>query len=135
MSPGPSTTPRAATVYAALLVSGAGHVIHNVAEFPLTILIGWETLVPLVVTSLLGIVLVSRPGRLSYGVAGLWTVIVILFGGGSVVPFAFLPFVPEQSLSHYAAHLVYAVSQLPLLWVAYRGVTSRQPPGDHTVLG
>ena len=33
----------------------------------------------------------------------------------SVLPLGLLPFVPEQSLAHYTAHVIYAGSQLPLL--------------------
>jgi hypothetical protein len=36
----------------------------------------------------------------------------------SVLPLGWLPFVPEQSLDHYAAHAIYAVCQLPLLTLA-----------------
>lgn len=117
-----ATVPGRATVLAALLVSAAGHVLHNLAEFPPAILFGWETLVPLGVTVLLGAGLVYRPGRGPYAAAIGWALVVIVFGGGSVLPFGFLPFVPDQSASHYLAHLVYALAQLPLLWVGYRGI-------------
>ena len=33
----------------------------------------------------------------------------------TVLPLGFLPFVPERTVAHYAAHLIYAVCQLPLL--------------------
>lgn len=135
MAHGCSNAPETAAVYAALLASGAGHVIHNVAEFPATILLGWETLFPVGVTVLLGCLLIYWPARGSYVVAGGWALIVLIFGGGSVFPLGVLPFVPEQSVSHYAAHLVYAVTQLPLLWVAYRGITSGKAPTDHAVVG
>lgn len=109
-------------IYAALAASGAGHLVHNLAEFPIAILWGLETLFPLAVTLLIGLGLVFRPGRATYGVTVGWAIVVLVFGGGSVLPFDFLPFVPEQTLSHYLAHLVYALSQLPLLWVGYRGL-------------
>lgn len=38
----------------------------------------------------------------------------------SVIPFDFLPFYPEQSLRHYAGHLVYIVTQMPLIFVTLR---------------
>jgi hypothetical protein len=31
-----------------------------------------------------------------------------------------LPFLPEQSVSHYAAHVVYTLGQVPLVLVSYR---------------
>ena len=36
----------------------------------------------------------------------------------TVLPLPVLPFVPEQSVGHYAVHVVYAVGQLPLVLVA-----------------
>lgn len=116
-----ATVPGRTVVLAALIVSAAGHVIHNLAEFPPGILLGLETLVPLGVTVLLGAGLIYRPGRGPYAAATGWALIVVVFGGGSVLPFGFLPFVPDQSPAHYLAHLVYALTQLPLLWVGYQG--------------
>lgn len=39
-----------------------------------------------------------------------------------MLPLSVLPVVPEQSAAHYAALLAYALAQLPLLWVAVRGL-------------
>lgn len=111
-------------VLAALLVSASGHVVHNFAEFPLAILWGWETLFPLGVTVLLGAGWYVRPGRGIFVALTGWAAIVLVVGGSSVLPLGFLPFVPEQSASHYAAHVVYALTQLPLFWVGYRGLTT-----------
>lgn len=135
MSAGSPTAPSSGAVLTALLISGAGHVIHNVAEFPLAILLGWETLFPLGVTVLIGIALLRRPGRTASAVGGAWALIVLVFGGGSVLPLGFLPFVPEQSVSHYVAHLVYAMTQLPLLWVAVRAVIAGSQPADQSIGG
>jgi hypothetical protein len=38
----------------------------------------------------------------------------------TVLPLAFLPFAPEQTVPHYLVHTVYAVAQIPLLLVARR---------------
>ena len=108
-------------VLPALVVSGAGHVIHNLADFPVTILLGLETLVPLTVTVLLGVAIVYRPGRSTYAALGIWALVVIIGGGMTVIPFGFLPFVPEQSIRHYIVHVIYIVTQLPLFWVGIRG--------------
>lgn len=44
---------------------------------------------------------------------------VNLIGGWlTVMPLGWLPFAPEQTMAHYAVHVVYAVSQLPLLTLA-----------------
>lgn len=117
-----ATATTSGAVLVALGISAAGHVIHNLAEFPLGILLGWETLFPLAVTVALGAWLLARPSRLAFGAAGGWALLVITGGGGSVLPLGVLPFVPDQSLAHYLTHLMYALSQLPLLWVAYRGL-------------
>lgn len=96
------------------------------------ILFGWEILFPLVVTVLLGVAWYRAPGRMIYAAMAGWAAIVIVFGGGSVIPFGFLPFVPEQSVAHYAAHAVYAVTQLPLLWVGLQGFRSDSPGHEQT---
>ena len=40
-----------------------------------------------------------------------------------------LPFVPEQSATHYGAHVVYSVGQLPLVLLSYRALrrTAAEP--------
>ena len=88
-------------VLPALIVSGTGHVIHNLADFALTILLQLETLFPLTVTVLLGIALVSRPGRRAYAAAAIWALVIILGAVVTVIPFGILPFVPDQSIRHY----------------------------------
>lgn len=125
-----SLTPR--RIVGALAVSGLGHVIHNLQEFPVTVLFAWETLFPLGVTVLLAVSWYRGPRRLTYATMAGWAAIVIVFGGGSVLPFGFLPFVPEQSVAHYAAHVVYAVTQLPLLWVGLHGFRSNESDDERT---
>jgi len=44
----------------------------------------------------------------------------VIGGIVTVLPLPMLPFAPEQSLSHYAAHVLYTVGQLPLVVVAWR---------------
>lgn len=50
----------------------------------------------------------------------------ILFGGAiaSVLPLAIWPWRPEQSVSHYAIHTLWAVATLPLLLVSLRAPRS-----------
>jgi hypothetical protein len=52
----------------------------------------------------------------------------------TVLPLGLLPFVPEQSVAHYAAHVIYAVCQLPLLTLAIMRLQPRPDrkhlPGD-----
>jgi hypothetical protein len=42
---------------------------------------------------------------------------VHLVGGAvvTIIPFPFLPFVPEQTVAHYLAHALYGLAQLPLI--------------------
>lgn len=110
------------TILVATAASGAGHAAHNLAEFPPAILVGPETLLPIGVTVALAWAMLGRPGRASFLAAAAWAMLVIVVGGASVLPLAVWPFSPEQTVSHYAAHLVYAVAQLPLIWVAGRGL-------------
>jgi hypothetical protein len=44
----------------------------------------------------------------------------------TVLPLGFLPFVPDQSVAHYAAHVIYGVCQLPLLTLAIRELQRRR---------
>jgi len=62
-----------------------------------------------------------RPLRRSATVGLLvWGWLNLVGGALSVLPLPFLPFRPEQTLHHYAFHVVYAVLQIPLLVVTTR---------------
>lgn len=122
MTPGPSAKPVGTSrLLVAVVVSGAGHVVHNLAEFPPTVLLGPETLVPIGLTGALAWAMIRRRSRVAFLAATAWAVVVIVVGGASVLPLSVWPFSPEQTTSHYTAHVAYAVAQLPLLWVAGRG--------------
>ena len=91
---------------------------HNLYELPFT---PWdvENSGPLVVDLLLLVAYWRRPASRAVPMAILgWAALNLVIGGVvSVLPLAVLPFVPEQSLSHYAAHVLYAAGQVPLiLW-------------------
>lgn len=107
----------------AILVSGLGHLVHNVEEFGIGLALVGQSVIPAVVTVLLWL-RAAHPTRRYLGWTLAWALIVIVGGGGSVFPFGFLPFVPAQTASHYAAHLVYAALQVPLVLVARRSVAS-----------
>lgn len=109
----------------AVSASIGGLLVHNRIEFPLSILLSPETLVPVALTVLVGVALLRRPSRSVLLLAAAWALIVIVLGGGSVLPLNILPFVPGQTIGHYAAHVVYALAQLPLLWVAWQGIRAR----------
>ncbi|MET0773742.1 MAG: hypothetical protein ABWZ82_11700 [Candidatus Limnocylindrales bacterium] len=109
------------TMAVALAISWASMLAHNLYELPLSP-VDPESFGPLVVAVALGLAYAARPD--SFLVATLafaWGVLNLVIGGVlSVLPLSFLPFVPEQTLTHYGAHVVYTLGQLPLVVVAYR---------------
>ena len=120
-----SVSPRHVAV--AVGASIGGLLVHNLQEFPPSILLAPETLAPAVITVLVGVGLLRRPSTGVFVAVAVWAIIVIVVGGGSVLPLPIWPFTPEQTVGHYAAHVVYAVAQLPLLWLAWRGFRATQP--------
>ena len=44
----------------------------------------------------------------------------------TVLPLGLMPFVAEQTVGHYAAHVIYAVCQLPLLTLAMMRLRRRR---------
>jgi hypothetical protein len=109
------TTP---TLLAALGLSWLGLAIHNVAELGAPILLRPETLGPTAVYLLLA---AGWPSPVRHGasrmlLAWAW---LNLIGGAllSVLPIPLWPFQPDQTLAHYAVHLLYAGLQVPLIVV------------------
>jgi hypothetical protein len=109
------------TMCATLAISWGSMLAHNLYELPLGPL-DLENTGPLLVAVGLGAAYTARPG--SFPVASMafaWGVLNLVVGGiVTVLPLPFLPFAPEQSLSHYAAHVVYTLGQVPLVVVSYR---------------
>lgn len=118
-----------------LVLSGAGHLIHNVQEFGLGILAGVETLLPVGITVLLIAAVRRRTSKAVLLVTGTWALVVLVVGGGSVFPLSVLPFEPDQSTAHYITHAVYALLQVPLLaataiaWAELRSHHHARPDG------
>ena len=55
-----------------------------------------------------------------------WALLNLLGGAVlSVLPLPFLPFVPEQSLRHYSFHLLYGLTQVPLIVAARTQLKAR----------
>ena len=92
---------------------------HNLAELPLTAA-DIENTGPLMVDVMLLFAYWRRPSSRGVQVAILgWAGLNLLIGGlVTVLPLPFLPFAPEQTLSHYLTHIAYALGQLPLLVAA-----------------
>lgn len=119
---GPNDAPVAkGHIVVAVGASIGGLLVHNLVEFPPSILLASETWVPVVVTILLGLAMLQWPSPGVFAAMAGWVVIIIVIGGASVLPLPIWPFTPEQTVIHYTAHLIYALAQLPLLWVAWRG--------------
>jgi hypothetical protein len=97
-------------------LSWLGMIIHNAEELPDLTLGNLEELGPTLVSIVLVALFLLRPDRTSTALLFGWT-LLHLVGGGilSVLPLPFLPFTPAQTPSHYAAHVVYSLAQLPLL--------------------
>jgi hypothetical protein len=107
-------------VVAAVAVAWAGLFVHNRVEFPKLSFASPEYAVPTLVwlALLLAWSLLPNTG---------WTATLLLGWGAlslagaviTVLPLPFLPFQPEQSLRHYAVHVVYAATQLPIIGLMY----------------
>jgi hypothetical protein len=101
-----------------------GLYLHNVADLPDQSLFSPETGLPSLVYLVLFLAWWRFPA--SQGMTWLllgWGLLNLIGGGLSVIPLSFLPFYPEQSLNHYAFHVVYGAAQLPLialLWAELR---------------
>lgn len=83
-------------VVAAVAASGAGVVVHNLAEFPPAILVAPETLPHVAITLALGVGMLRRPGRGVFLETAAWGTIVVVVGGGSVLPLGIWPFAPDS---------------------------------------
>lgn len=106
---------------------------HNLFELPLTP-VDIENSGPLVLDLVLLVAYWRLPS--SRGVQGAilcWALLTLVIGGVvSVLPLAVLPFQPEQSTSHYLAHVVYALGQVPLVLLAVTALRHRPPSAPST---
>jgi hypothetical protein len=108
------------------LLSWLGEVIHNKAELPQLTLLSPENSITGLVS--LGLFVLWWKGSLPWGsILLLAWALIHLIGGAilSVIPFSFLPFYPEQSLQHYAMHIVYGVAQIPLIALLVRDLRAK----------
>lgn len=124
----PTGSPHGSVTLAAGL-SAAGLIAHNLIEFSPRVLLGPETLVPLIATAGLVGLWLRRPRRGVLLLLAGWAGLHLVLGAISALPLAFLPFEPEQTVSHYTAHVIYAAAQAPLLWLGLRLDRSR-PASD-----
>lgn len=104
----------------AAVLSVAGLIAHNLAEFSVLIVVRPETLVPLAATAVLVGFWWRRPRRGALLLLSVWAGLQLGLGVAAALPLSVLPFVPEQTIGHYTAHVVYAAAQVPLLWLGLR---------------
>ena len=125
-----STNPQRRLMAAAVLLAVAGSLAHNVMEFGWASLLMMETFsIPwsLIWAAALGFWL--RSGGKNR--AALWTMLVLasmnFFVGAvlSVLPTGMFTFDPEQSDDHYVSHVIYGVTQIPVLFVVARDLLRR----------
>jgi hypothetical protein len=111
------------TMAVALAISAASMLAHNLYELPLSP-IDLENSGPILLAVILGLAYAASPDSKAVAAAALgWGVLNLVLGGiVTVLPLPFLPFVPEQSLTHYGAHLVYTLGQVPLVVLTYRAL-------------
>jgi hypothetical protein len=102
----------------AVALAWLGMYIHNVADLPNLTLRSPENSLPGLVWLLLFGLWWAMPGR-SWPVMLLlaWGLLNLVGGFASVLPLPVLPYKPEQSLRHYMFHVLYALTQLPLLGI------------------
>lgn len=123
------TADRSRGLVAALLaLSWLGLFVHNSIELPALNLLSAENSLPALVAVLLFAgwwLLPTR--RLPAALLLVWG-LLHLVGGAivTVIPFSFLPFVPDQNFTHYFAHFLYGLAQLPLIGVMIQQI--RRPP-------
>jgi hypothetical protein len=104
----------------ALAVSTFGAWLHNVLEgIPTASL---ETASALLPALFLAVWWWRGGGQVAWWATLVWVLVLNLVVGAvlSVLPLPVWPFVPDQSLGHYLAHLLYAVTQVPALLVLWR---------------
>ena len=116
---------------AALTMSAASMLAHNLYELPLRP-IDPENSGPILFAVILGVAYALRPDSKAVAAAALgWGVLNLVIGGVvTVLPLPILPFVPEQSVTHYGAHVVYTLGQAPLVVLGYRAVRAPAAAGD-----
>ncbi len=117
---------QAGVMAAAVAVSWASMLAHNLYELPISIFALPNT-GPLAAAVALLVAYVALPSsRVPPLLLFIWAGLNLVVGGIlTVLPIPVLPFEPEQSASHYAAHLVYSAGQLPLLVLTLRATVRR----------
>ena len=102
----------------AVALAWLGMFVHNVADLPNLTWSSAENVLPGLVWLLLFGMWWAMPGRSGPALLLLaWGILNLVGGFATVLPLPVLPFRPEQSLRHYMFHVLYALTQLPLLTI------------------
>lgn len=117
-------SPRLGLVLLFALVSWLGEYVHNRYELPQLTLLSPENSLPALTALVLGGVWALKPLRRAGAVLLLaWAALNLVVGGLlSVLPLSVLPFDPAQTPTHYAAHGVYGLAQLPLIMLMVKAL-------------
>ena len=123
--PRPSTL----AIYATSALAAGGMLAHNLLELGPAFLVDPQTLIPLAIFAALAILAAREAaGRAPWLALFAWSALNLVAGGIlSVLPIGLFPFQPDQSLGHYVVHLVYTVTGLPLVFVAWSGIRASSP--------
>lgn len=99
------------------VISLIGMAIHQIFEFPDDFRMNVTLIV--IMSIILGLIVyqVRKSGK-GYFILLLFGLIHLIGGGLTVFPLGFLPFVPDQSIGHYISHLIYALTQIPLIYLS-----------------
>ncbi len=103
-----------------LAVSAWGAWFHNNLEFPDMPFLAPEMLSIFVPSVALAVWWLIQPGRIVWWATLAWVALNLLVGAVlSVLPLSMWPFAPEQSIAHYLNHLLYGVTQVPVLYALW----------------
>jgi len=97
-------------------LSWLGEVVHNAIELPNLTILSLETSLPglLAALLLLNYLLIDNGKTSAYLLFG-WGVLNLTGGVLSLLPLNLPTYTPTQTPTHYAAHLLYALAQIPLM--------------------
>jgi hypothetical protein len=127
----PALSVRTRAVALAVLLAWAGLLVHNAIEFPSLPFSRPDYAIPTLAWLVTFLIWWRFPGpRWPATLLLVWAGISLLGAVTTVLPLPFLPFRPEQSLRHYGVHVVYALTQLPVLRLAWRSLYSGRVPSS-----
>jgi hypothetical protein len=116
--------PSALAIYATSALAAGGMLAHNVLELGPAFLLDPQTLIPLGIFAILAILAARETaGRATWLALFAWSALNLVAGGIlSVLPINLFPFQPDQSLEHYLVHVMYTLTGLPLVLMAWSGI-------------